>query len=245
MKNLEKAHEDWRQKMQQIIVDGVVKTRLEYAKEVHAYQQFCKESESKKGGSRFTENMLTWFGENKDSCSQLATIGSDYDRLMTRIDRLPNAQSSLFFISKMDDDTFTKAIANNVIKQGATTVSIKSYVNDLEQLEYQREHEKTKEIAEEKHQKARKEEDAIPSEELMEDDDFELVGIDEDGNEIWELKGSGVSEVPGASNSKEGKKESFDRDGTINSIMQFVMSISNKLNDDDLVRFEEWVRDYE
>lgn len=213
MSDLRTNHSDWRQRMQQIIVDGVVKTRLEYAKEVYAYQQYCKKEDTKKGGSKFTENMFTWFGENKDSCSQLAAIGNDYERLVSRIDRLPNAQSSLFFISKMDDETFTKAVANNVIKQGATTVSIKKYVSDLEQLEYNKEHEEIKKKAEVKHQQAREEEDNIPSEELMDDDGFELVGIDDDGNEIWELKGSGVSEVSISDPSaQEEKKNKVKRD---------------------------------
>lgn len=198
MGDLVTNHEDWKKRLHKIIVDGVVRTKLEYAKEVYEYRLYCMTEDTKKGGSRFTENMLSWFGENKDSSSQLATIGQDYDRLVERVDRLPSAQSSLILLAKMDDKMFAKATANNIIRQSVTTANIKKFIDDIETLEYQAEHKKVAEEAEKKHQEAREAEDNIPSEELLENDGLELVGIDDDGNEIWEAKGnssSGVSEV--------------------------------------------------
>jgi len=190
------GHDDWKKRLHKIIVDGVVRTKLEYAKEVYEYRLYCMTENTKKGGTRFTENMLSWFGENKDSSSQLAIIGQDYDRLISRVDRLPSAQSSLILLAQMDDKMFAKAVANNVVKQSTTTANIKKFINDIETLEYQLEHKKISEEAEKKHQAAR-EADDISSEELLEDDGLELVGIDDNGNEIWESRGSSpsVSEV--------------------------------------------------
>jgi|APSaa5957512576_1039674.scaffolds.fasta_scaffold09172_3 hypothetical protein len=190
-------HDDWKKRLQKIIVDGVVQTKLEYAKEVYEYHLYCQTEDTKKGGSRFTENMLVWFGENKDSSSQLSAIGKDYDRLIIKVDRLPPAQSSLLLFAKMSDKLFAKAVSNNIIKQSMTTAAIKKFISDTEMLQSQAEQRKVAEEADKKNAIAVAENNNIPSEELLDDDGLELVGVDDDGNEIWEARGAptGVSEV--------------------------------------------------
>ena len=244
MGDLSTHHDDWKKRLTKIIVDGVVRTKLEYAKEVYEYQCYCKEENSKKGGSTFTNNMVTWFGENKDSSSQLAAIGKDYDRLVTRVERLPSAQSSLYLIAKFDDKMFAKAVSNNVIKQSVTTAGIKKFISDIENLEYHSEQKKVTEKAEEREKEAIEKENNIPSEELLEDDGLKLLGVDDDGNEIWGTAETSADDPKEVVAKETTRNPDFDRDGVVDSIIKFVMALSTKLSDDDLVDFEDYVRSY-
>jgi len=202
---------------------------IEFSKAVYDYKQECAPV---KGGSSFSKDVKDWIGLSQPSASKLCSIGAAYDSIAPFKNKLPTSRNALVELSKLDSDLIRKAVNSNTINAMSTAIDITNYKHDLEVAEKQKESAIVNELK-------KQEESEIESNELL--DDFELVGIDENGNEIWETKSSGVSEVKVEEQNIE---PDFDRDGCVNSIMQFIMRMSNKLNDDDLQDFEEYVRNY-
>jgi hypothetical protein len=186
-------HDEWRDRIKNIMQNNVLSSYLEYAKEVFEYQTNCKQFSQTKGGSEFTSNMVEWFGINKDASYQLAIIGSEHEFFLKNITRIPYAHSSLFMLAKLGGDSAQKLLNLKRITYTSTTKDIRSGIDEIENADRNRELKGDRDKAKKANDEAKKAEEEIPSEDLLED--FELAGFDDDGNEIWETKGSGVKEV--------------------------------------------------
>lgn len=202
---------------------------VEYCKAIHEYSMEC---DGVKGGSTFTKDMKDWLGVSSTQASKLKKIG-EKSALLSRIrESLPASRESLSIISDMDDNLIQKAIREKIINPEATAKQIKDY---KEQAEYYIEHKVQIEESQKKLEAAKEEEANIPSEELL--DDFELLGVDDDGNEIWGTKGEGslIEGSTKAVSSSEPKRE--DRGDLIDKLNTMLYQLSN----DDIHRVMDFV----
>lgn len=184
---------------------------LDYCKAIADYKQECSESKSK----TFSNDVKDWIGISSSYAGQLAKIGERYNLLAPYKRNLPISRAAVMEITKNADkheDLLVNSLRNGKINLTTQGTEVSAMIREVTQKE------KIKD-SEIKNELKRHEEDSIPSEELMEDDDLELLSIDEDGNEIWGSKSNRSSE-PKEVSYKEEKENTEDLIKRLNGVIQ-------------------------